>query len=203
MSRAARIWLVLAAVVGTHGVVALAQRTDTRRFRTPSEAMAPTLSVGSHITINEDAYDDADPQVGDIVVVHPPKGALGLEGPLCGRRLDGNRLCDSPSGGPADVFFVKRIVALPGERLRVVDGKVIRDGRRLAEPYAQECGGGSNCTFRGEITIPADHYFLMGDNRGASDDSRFWGPVPRHQILGRADDCWPLGLRCEKTDDPG
>jgi signal peptidase I len=63
---------------------------------------------------------------------------------------------------------------------------VIRNGRRVDEPYTAPCGGGSSCTFQNEITVPADHWFMMGDNRGSSDDSRFWGPVPTEWIIGDA-----------------
>src|SRR3712207_7716291 len=50
-----------------------------------------------------------------------------------------------------------------------------RNGKPADEPFARPCGGGATCDFQGEITVPKDHWFMMGDNRGASDDSRFWG----------------------------
>ena len=200
MSGGARVWLIVAAVAGVLVGAAFLLRTDVQRFRIPTENMLPTLEVGDKVRANKDAYDDADPERGDIVVSHPPQGALDAE---CGKKVRGNTLCSEPAGEAADVFFVQRIVALPGDELRVIDGKAIVDGKPLDEPYAQECGAGIGCTFRGSITIPDDHFFVMGDNRGASDDSRFWGPIPRDQLVGRVDDCWPLGLRCEKTSDPG
>jgi signal peptidase I len=63
----------------------------------------------------------------------------------------------------------------------VVDGVEKKD-----EPYIIPCGHGGACDLPEKITIPPDHYFMMGDNRGASDDSRFWGPVPRAWIIGKA-----------------
>jgi signal peptidase I len=54
------------------------------------------------------------------------------------------------------------------------------------ESYILPCQGGSSCNLPEEITIPPDHYFMMGDNRGSSDDSRFWGPIPRDWIIGKA-----------------
>ena len=200
MSRAARIWLVLAAAVGLLVPLALFFRHDVQTFRIPSESMRPTLEVDDRITVNKDAYDDTGPELQDIVVSHPPEGAL--EG-RCGVLVGAGELCSRPGGGPADVFFVQRVVARPGDSLRVRDGRAIVNGRPLDEPYAADCRGGPLCTFRGEITIPRDHYFVMGDNRGASDDSRFWGPLPRDHIIGRVEDCLPLGLRCSETDDPG
>jgi signal peptidase I len=78
------------------------------------------------------------------------------------------------------------VVAGPGDRLRVREGRVILNGRPLDEPYAEPCRGAAGCDYPGEIRIPEDHWFMMGDNRGASDDSRFWGPVPREWFIGNA-----------------
>jgi signal peptidase I len=130
-------------------------------------------------------------------VFHPPEGAL--EG-NCGDPEPG-ALCREPSGGPSEVTFVFRVVAVGGDRLRVDEGRVIRNGERVDEPYAGPCAVEDLCTFRGEITIPAGHVYVMGDNREASADSRSWGPVPHDQIVGRADDCAPFGLWCAERDD--
>ena len=82
----------------------------------------------------------------------------------------------------ADVSFIKRIVAGPGDTAGIDAGHMIV----IDEPYASSCGEPDNRDFPRLITIPPDRYFMMGDSRGASDDSRFWGPVPRHWIDGRA-----------------
>ncbi len=68
------------------------------------------------------------------------------------------------------------------------------DGVEAKEDFIRPCrGGNGGCNFPQEITIPPDHYFMMGDNRGSSDDSRFWGPVPRDWIIGEAFfTYWPL-----------
>jgi signal peptidase I len=60
------------------------------------------------------------------------------------------------------------------------------NGVEAEEDFTLPCGGGPVCNLRKEITIPPDHYFMMGDNRGESDDSRYWGPVPRDWIIGEA-----------------
>lgn len=202
MSRAARIWLVVAAVGGAVVVpFVLFARTDTQSFRARSENMVPTIQINERFTANKDAYDDEAPERHDIVVIHPPANAL--EG-ACERAPATDRLCATPGERQDDVTFVKRIVGLPGDRFAMRRGRVLIDGRPLREPYVQPCeGGGAGCHFRGEIAVPADHYYVLGDNRGASDDSRFWGPIHRDQIVGRVDDCWPFGLRCSKTADPG
>ena len=82
--------------------------------------------------------------------------------------------------------FIKRVVAGPGDRLAVRGGHVILNGKRQSESFIEPCGGGEACDLPREIRIPADHYFMMGDNRGSSDDSRFWGPVPTKWIIGVA-----------------
>jgi signal peptidase I len=76
------------------------------------------------------------------------------------------------------------------------DGQVVRNGEVAREPYIADCGGGEGCTFQRPITIPEGHYFLLGDNRGASDDSRFWGPIPLEWIEGRVEECDLLRVSC-------
>ncbi len=154
-------------------------------YRIPSESMVPTLEIDQRVLVNRIGNNFTDPKVGDVIVFHPPSGATSAGGPECGAPVEGT-LCGKPTSDKADVNFIKRVVAGPGDTVRVVDGHVIRNGQRADEPYAQECRGGETCTFRGSIKIPPDHYFMMGDNRGASDDSRFWGPVPRDWIIGGA-----------------
>jgi signal peptidase I len=79
------------------------------------------------------------------------------------------------------------VVGLPGDRLRITDGHVWRNGHDESGRYLQPCTQGAGlCTFPRTITVPAGHYYLMGDNRGDSDDSRFWGPVPQWSIIGTA-----------------
>jgi signal peptidase I len=93
------------------------------------------------------------------------------------------------------VNFIKRVVAGPGDPLSVADGHVVLNGKRQREAFFTEpCGEGPECDLPREITVPPDHWFMMGDNRGASDDSRFWGPVPTDAIVGRAFfRYWPSG----------
>jgi signal peptidase I len=87
------------------------------------------------------------------------------------------------------VNFIKRVVAGPGDTLYVKDGHVYRNGKREQDSYINDtCAGdeGRGCNLTTPITIPPGHWFMMGDNRGESDDSRFWGPVPRKWIIGEA-----------------
>jgi len=70
-------------------------------------------------------------------------------------------------------------------------GRITRNGRPLDEPYTASCDGEA-CDYPKPITVPPGFYFALGDNRGSSDDSRFWGPVPRNGVLAPVDDCAPL-----------
>jgi signal peptidase I len=158
-------------------------------YRIPSPSMVPTLEVGQRVLVNRIGNRFGDPQVGDIVVFHPPSGARDgrdvCGDPDAGR--DTERPCDKPAGGPAlDETYIKRVVAGPGDKIAIENGHVILNGKRQDESFINECGVGGDCTFMDPVTVPAGHWFMMGDNRGESDDSRFWGPVPRDEIIGGA-----------------
>ena len=155
-------------------------------YRIPSGSMLPTLKVGQRVLVNRLGNRFNDPKVGEIMVFHPPSGAEGT-GDTCGdptRRA--GQACDKPTQQKASVNFIKRVVALPGDRISIQNGHVIRNGKREKDGYINPCAGGNSCNLPTPITIPPDHYFMMGDNRGESDDSRFWGPVPRKWIIGGA-----------------
>ncbi len=154
-------------------------------YRIPSPSMVPTLEIGQRVLVNRIGMRFTDPDVGDVVVFHPPRGAEEENACGAGQPRPG-AVCGRPTRERADVNFIKRVVAGPGDRVRVVQGRVIRNGRPVREPYIHSCGGGDACNFPRDVTVPPDHYFMMGDNRGASDDSRFWGPVPRDWFIGGA-----------------
>jgi signal peptidase I len=163
-------------------------------YRIPSESMVPTLEVGQRVLVNRIGMRFGDPEVGEVVVFHPPRGAEELGEQCGGGRPPEGAPCAEPTQEPADVNFIKRVVAGPGDEIAVRNGHVILNGERQREPFAAPCGGGGGCDLPDPITVPEDHYFVMGDNRGASDDSRFWGPVPREWIIGPAfATYWPPG----------
>jgi len=160
------------------------QQFLVKPYRIPSESMVPTLEIGQRVLVNRIGHRFKDPHVGEVVVFHPPAGS---ETDTCGNtNHPDTAACDRPTAGQAKVNFIKRVVAGPGDRIRIDNGHVILNGKRQKEPFAEPCGGGPDCTFPNEVTIPAGHYFMMGDNRGSSDDSRFWGPVPEDWIIGQA-----------------
>jgi len=156
-------------------------------YKIPSGSMRPTLVEKQRVLVNRIGARFGDPEVGAVVVFHPPAGAEAPEQEKCnGAPPPGNQACARPTASRADVNFVKRVVAGPGDRVAVRDGRVVLNGKLQREPFTLPCDGGGGCDLSEEITVPADHYFMMGDNRGSSDDSRFWGPVPRKWIIGEA-----------------
>ena len=157
---------------------------NTTRLRIPSEGMTPTLKLGQIVSADLAAYQDRDPAIGDIVVFNPPTSAADAE--PCGMSVPSGAACPRPiHERDTSVKFVKRIVAGPGDKLKLIHGHVFLSGKRQSEPFAKRCGSLGECDFPLEITVPRGHYFMLGDNRGSSDDSRFWGPVPKRWILGR------------------
>ena len=157
------------------------------RFRAPSGSMEPTLRPGEHFEAHP-----GRPAVGAVVVFHPPQGAVEQE---CGPRphvvKPGGAACAAPvPREEPETDFVKRIVAGPGDRLYLRRGHVHRQagGRgpfvRESDFYIRPCAAGAPCDFPLPITVPAGDWYLLGDNRGESDDSRFWGPVPAAWLVG-------------------
>jgi signal peptidase I len=156
-------------------------------YRIPSESMVPTLQVGQRVLVDRIGNRFGDPSIGDVIVFHPPAGS---DSDTCGNpsRPEG-AACDRPTKDRAGVNFIKRVVGKPGDTIAIRNGHVFRNGKREKDPYINDtCSGdlGRGCNLPVPIKVPAGHWFMMGDNRGESDDSRFWGPVPRSWIIGSA-----------------
>jgi signal peptidase I len=163
-------------------------------FRIPSESMEPTLLVGDFLLVDKEVAPEARPRIfaptsmiqrGDLIVFHYPVDA--------------------------SLHLVKRVIGLPGDHLRLRDGHVYINGNLLSEPYAvyrpsmpdsyrddfphlvsADPGVDSRWWIEmhsvvadGELTVPPDSYFVLGDNRNDSEDSRYWGFVPRAAIVGK------------------
>jgi len=151
-------------------------------FFIPSGSMLPTLQVGDRIIVDKLSYHIHDVHRGDIVVFARPP-------------LEDQEYAD----------LVKRVIGLPGETISAKGGSVYIDGHKLSEPWLP--AGPSSFTgplagndphpqfdLPGPVKIPAGDYYVMGDNRTDSEDSRFFGPIPRSLIVGRAVAViWPLG----------
>jgi signal peptidase I len=166
----------------------LVQAFIVKPYRIPSGSMEPTLDIGQRVLVNRIGTHFGHPDVGDIVVFNPPAGA-DEPSAVCGQPGEGGSSrtpCSKPTPRKSHQVFIKRVVAMGGDRISIHDGHVIRNGKRERDSYIRSCGASFGCEFPQTITIPRGYFFLMGDNRGASDDSRFWGPVPESWIIGNA-----------------
>jgi signal peptidase I len=130
-------------------------------FVVEGESMHPTFSSGDYLIVDQLTYRFSDPRRGDPVVFRYP---------------------NDPK-----VFYVKRIIGLPGETIHIDEGKTSvtkPDGQTLTldESYIVS----EDATYTIDTTLGENEYFVMGDNRPRSSDSRVWGPLPRDHIMGRA-----------------
>lgn len=166
-------------------------------FVIPSGSMIPTLEVGDYILVNKFTYglrlpvvrteilDLGEPDRGDVMVFFPPH---------------------------LDRYFIKRVIGLPGDHIRYEDKRLTVNGEAVPLEYLgslppedpqvavfeETLGGVEHRVWveprRGELSfehvVPAGHYFMMGDNRDRSQDSRYWGDVPERNIVGRAFAIW-------------
>jgi len=176
-------WLVEAAIIVVVAlVVAVLLRTFVvQTFYIPSQSMQPTLQVGDRILVDKLSYHLHGVGRGDIVVFGRPP----LEEQTC--------------SGPLVNDLVKRVVGLPGETISLHDGTVYINGKALHEPWLPTGDtttpgpGAASFSLEKPFRVPAAEYFLMGANRSASCDSRYWGPVPRSLLVGKVVvRIWPL-----------
>ena len=142
-------------------ILFLVLNTLTGRFQVRGSSMEPTLRDGQYLVVSKLAYWLQSPERGQVMVFSPPNG-----------------LSDD---------YIKRIVGLPGEQIRIRNGEVLVDGVPLPEPYVASQGA-----YSGSWKLGSDEYFVLGDNRGNSSDSHMWGTLPRENIIGKAWLCyWP------------
>lgn len=171
-------------------VLALLLKTFlVQAFFIPSSSMVPTLSVGDRVLVNKLVYELRDPRRGEVVVFTrgEPPPSVANDGPVeqLWRSL-GSGLGLSP---PAQKDFVKRIVGLPGETVAIENGQVMINGEPLPERTTSEGGYLSSNKLKDfePVTVPEGEYFMLGDNRANSSDSRFGlGTIPREALIGRA-----------------
>jgi signal peptidase I len=173
----ARRWivrtLVVMAVVLPLSLVALyflnpfgARSSDPRErilgygiYRIPADSMAPAIVKGQIVFVQAGYYRGHAPRRGDIVTAFSPE----IREPI-----------------------LKRVVGLPGETISMSNGRLLIDGRVVSEPYVSPGNNLSEYSLELAPTrIPAGHYYLLGDNRDNSSDSRIWGVLPRGDLLGR------------------
>lgn len=181
---------ILLALYGTTFIV--------QAFKIPSESMEPTLLVGDHLLVNKFVFEGTGAWYEKLLPYRPI-----LHGDVIVFKFPFD---DHP-------HYVKRVIGLPGDRIRIVDDEVYLNGQKLAEPYVVHDPSGADPTVNNfpptdqrvvqvglrpewaaqimryvkgdELVVPPGHYFVMGDNRDRSWDSRYWGFVDQRAIMGR------------------
>jgi len=145
---------VLAVILIAIGVFLLLRAT-VQSFVVVGSSMEPSFENGQRLLVNKVVYRLRDPQIGEVIVFHPPTGK--------------------------QVDFIKRIIALPGDEIEIREGTVYVNDLALDEPYINSPPSYNLA----EEEIPDGEYFVLGDNRNNSNDSHSWGTVPRENIIGK------------------
>jgi len=165
------------------GVALGIQAFLVKPFRIPSESMVPTLEIGQRVLVDRVSLRFNDPERGDVMVFKPPKGA---DDNMCGVTHPAEQPCPRSTPGKSETNFIKRVVAVGGDRLSVRRGRVVLNGKLQKESFIHPDAQCGLCNMPDEIVVPKGQYYMMGDNRGASADSREWGPVPKDNMIGKA-----------------
>lgn len=175
-------WKELPVLVVVALVVAVLIKTFlVQAFFIPSASMRDTLLEGDRVMVNKLAYRFGEPGHGDVVVFDSPLGA-----PNGGENLLGavvRNIGESLGLSTPDTALIKRVIALGGETIEIRNSTVFVNGSPIDEPYLSPA---VQMPDYGPLEIPADHIFMMGDNRNQSEDSRRFGPVPESSVIGRA-----------------
>ena len=150
-----RFLLDLLETIALSVVLFLGINALTARVMVEGFSMRPTLENGEYVLVNRMAYRSESPAYGDVVVFHFP--------------ID------------PDQDFIKRVIGLPGDEIKIQDGQVKVNGRILDEVYIAAAP-----QYVGSWHVPAEQVFVLGDNRNNSSDSHSWGPVPLENLIGKA-----------------
>jgi signal peptidase I len=151
-------------------------------FFIPSASMEPQLREGDRVVVSRVAYRLHDPRRGDVVVFDSPEDVTPDRSPFP-IRIVREVLEGAGVRQPSETELIKRVIALPQETVEGRGGHVFVDGRLLVEPYLSPEVLTSDF---GPVLVPDGHVWVMGDNRGNSQDSRVFGAVPTSSIVGRA-----------------
>ena len=165
-------------------LIFLAVRSVVQNFRVEGSSMYPSFLDGQYVLVNKAVYAEVDlsavthwipfldlgggesfifhpPRRGDVIVFHPPP----------------------PNDPTRD--FIKRVVAVPGDTVEIYQGRLWVNGQAVAEPFIHQATLPLNPRFT-RMTLGPDQYYVLGDNRGNSSDSRAWGPIQSNEVVGRA-----------------
>jgi signal peptidase I len=175
-------WLELPLLIIAALVIAVVIKTFFfQAFWIPSSSMEDTLQINDRVMVNKLAYRLGDLQRGHIVVFDDPRGDGAPEETI----LESARrnITEAVGLSVPRSEFIKRVIGLPGERVEIIDNRVLIDGVPIVEPYLK---AGSSMPDFGPVVVPPGEMFVMGDNRNSSQDSRYFGSVPTDTVVGRA-----------------
>jgi len=136
-------------------VLFLAINAVSARNRVDGFSMEPTLHTGEFVIVNKLAYRLGDPTISDVIVFHYPRDP--------------------------EQEYIKRVIGLPGDHVRIQDGQVYVNDQSIEEPYIS-----TPPAYQSDWVVPEDSLFVLGDNRNNSSDSHTWGPVPMDNVIGKA-----------------
>ena len=196
-------WMEALKTIALSGILAFGIRSFVAEARyIPSGSMLPTLQINDRLIIDKVSYRFQDPQRGDIVVFMPPESAS-----VCFSGVS-PQPDPTPPSSTAETkqrnpklkdAFIKRVIGLPGDEVRVRNRQVEINGKPLREKYIEEAPAYEF----GPVSVPKNSYLVLGDNRNNSCDSHYWGYVPRDNIIGKAIvRFWPLNHMGELGEGP-
>lgn len=154
LANARQFLLDLLETLALAAVLFFAINAVSARVRVDGSSMLPTLQNGEYVLVNRLAYRGALPERGDVIVFLSPV---------------------------TDQDLIKRVIGLPGDRVRIADGQVLVNGAVLQEPYIAAAP-----LYAGEWDVPEGSLFVLGDNRNDSSDSHAWGLLPLDNVIGKA-----------------
>jgi signal peptidase I len=165
-------------IIGALIVAVIVKSFLVQVFWIPSGSMENTLQIGDRVIVNKLSYRIGEPHRGDVVVFEPESFAAESLPAKVSRNLLESIGLRTPQSD-----LIKRVIGLPGETLEIRNNAMYVDGKPIDEPYLPE---GLVMRDEGPWEVPAGHYFVMGDNRNSSNDSRVFGAIAENRIVGRA-----------------
>jgi len=175
-------WLELPLLILAALLIAVVIKTFfLQAFWIPSSSMEDTLQINDRVMVNKLAYRFGDLHRGHVVVFDDPRGEEAPQETVT--EAAKRNIMEAIGLSVPRSELIKRVIGLPGNRVEIVDNHVLIDGVAIDEPYLRP---GSMMPDFGPIIVPPGEMFVMGDNRNASQDSRYFGTVPTDTIVGRA-----------------
>ena len=179
--REIREWAIT--LIGAFVLVMLLNTKVFATTRVQQSSMQDTLMEGQHLFVEKLTYNFVNPEKGDIIVFIENRSVSGFFDEINIFLTDVKEVF-KPVDQKTNIRLVKRVIGTPGDQVDIKDGKVYINGVAQEEPYVK--GETNNRDFQLPVTVPYGKYFVLGDNRGVSKDSRVFGFIDRSQVEGKA-----------------